>query len=73
MTNTGFAAKPKSRIMLTTPFASDAPNAAAHSSASPLRLAMMLCFLVYSVKKVSSWERDSRAKRLPRFLISSPV
>ena len=51
MTNIGFTAKPKSRIMPSTPFASDAPIAAASSSASALLLAMILCFLVYAFKR----------------------
>ena len=44
MFNTSFTAKPKSRIMLWTPFASDAPNAAAYSSASALFFAMTFCY-----------------------------
>ena len=35
---------PSSRIMLWTPFASDAPNAAAYSSASALFFAMAFCY-----------------------------
>ena len=61
MTNTGFTAKPKSSIMLSMPFASEAPNAAAYSSASALLLAMIFCFLVYTVPRA----------RLPRLTISS--
>ena len=37
-------------IMLWTPFASDAPNAAAYSSASALLVAMTLCFRVYAFR-----------------------
>ena len=48
MFNTGFTAKPKSRIMLWTHSASDAPNAAACSSASALLFAMTFCFRVYA-------------------------
>ena len=46
--STGFTAKPKSRIMLSTPFASDAPSAAVYSSASALFFAMTFCFRVYA-------------------------
>ena len=45
--HTGFTAKPKSHIMLWTPFASDASNVAAYSSASALLFAMTFCFPVY--------------------------
>ena len=51
MTNTGFATKHKSHIILWTPVASDAPNAAACSSASALLLAMIFCFLVHAFKR----------------------
>ena len=61
MINTGFTTKPKSLIMLSTLFASDAPKAAADSSASALLLAMICSFLIYAFKKVSSNERNSRA------------
>ena len=61
MINTGFAAKPESHIMLSTSFASDGPNAAAHNSASALLLAMICCLLVYAFKKCRLHERDSRA------------
>ena len=50
MFNTGFTAKPKSRIMLWTPFASDGPNAAAYSSAAALLFAMTFCFRVSAFK-----------------------
>ena len=52
---------PSPRIMLWTPFASDAPNAAAYSSASALLLAMIFCFSRTRFQKVSSDERDPRA------------
>ena len=48
MASNGFTAKPKSHIMLWTPFASDAPNAAAYSSASALLYAMTFCLRVYA-------------------------
>ena len=54
-------AKHKSRIMLSTLFASDAPNAAAYSCASALILAIDLLFSCVRFQKVSSCERDSRA------------
>ena len=50
MTNAGFTAKPRSHIMLWNPFASDAPNAAAYSSAPALLFAQTFCFRVYAFK-----------------------
>ena len=64
MINTGFNAKPKSDITLWTPFASEAPNAAAYSSASALLLAMIFGCFVYACRGVGP-----RA-RLPRLTIS---
>ena len=48
--STGFTAKPKSHIMLWTPFTSDALNATAYSSASALLFAMTFCFHVYALR-----------------------
>ena len=50
MASTGFTAKRESNIMLWTPFASDAPNAAAYSSASALLFAMTFCLRVYAFR-----------------------
>ena len=65
MINAGFTAKPKSHTMLWTPFASDAGNAAAYSSAFALLLANIFCFLVYTFKSVVPRARP------PRLTISS--
>ena len=63
----GFTAKSKSCIMPPTPFASDAPNAAAHSSASALLLGMICCFLVYAFKRCRP---TSATPALEDFLVS---
>ena len=68
MISTRFTANPESHIMLWTPFASDAPNAAAYNSASALLLATICRFLVYAFKH----ECDHHARRLPRFLCLQP-
>ena len=53
MANTGFFSYPKSLSNDTIPFDSDAPNAAAYSSASALLLAMIFCFRVCAFKACS--------------------
>ena len=67
MINTGFTAKHKSHIMLSTPFASDAPNAAAYSSVSTLLLAMIFCFLMYTYRRCRP---TSATPALDDFLVS---
>ena len=50
LANTGFISQPRSFNHDTIPFDSDAPNAAANSSASALRLATICCLRVYAFK-----------------------
>ena len=65
MVSTGFTAKPKTNIMLWTPFASDAPNAAAYSSVSALPFCndLLLAWVFPASARLCSTTFDSPRNR----------
>ena len=72
MFNTGFTAKAKSRIILWTPFASDAPDVATYSSASALLFRNDLLLSCVCFHGVSSQHQNACARMTFEFPCNLP-